>query len=357
MTKVIIIGGSFAGHMALDTLYKVKPDLDVTMVSLSSHAYYNISAPRLLVEPEKLDQTVYPNAEFVKNHSKGKGTFVHGTAISVDLESKTVTVTAESGEQVLKYDFLVIATGTSSEFAGFKVNQSHTKAMDAITETAKLIKESKLVAIIGAGPTGVETAAEIAYAVKSTKVTLYTGSTGPLTALPRLASGANTKLADLGVEIVNSVRSKAVEGTTVHLDNGESRTFDVVLQAVTEKPYSDFLPDLVKDDHGFVVTDKSLVVKGFPDVVALGDIVSGGKRLAVDIKMRQTAVFTATAKRLLGVDPNALKDWTPLDGTVLVPISPNGGEGLIFGWHVPNFLVRMLKAKTFLLDKARKDIL
>lgn len=40
---------------------------------------------------------------------------------------------------------------------------------------------------------------------------------------------------------------------------------------------------------------------------------------------------------------------------ILVPISPTGGEGLIFGWRIPNFLVRMLKAKTFMMERAGEN--
>jgi hypothetical protein len=36
----------------------------------------------------------------------------------------------------------------------------------------------------------------------------------------------------------------------------------------------------------------------------------------------------------------------------VVPIGPQGGVGVIFGWRIPSFLVWLLKARTFGIDKA-----
>lgn len=355
--KVVIIGGSYAAHMALTALYKQTSEVEATVVSMSSHSYFNVSAPRLLVEPEKFADTVFSVEEFVKKRTNGKGAFIHGKATSVDFDLNTVTVSTEKGETKLEYDILVLATGSSTLWSGYKVNESHETAKLAIEEAASKIKTAKLVAIVGGGPTGVETAGEIAYALKSVKVTLYTGSSGPLSATPRLESGAASKLKALGVEVINDVRAKSVEENKIVLENGETKTFDYVFEAFSLTPYSQYLPDSVKDKNGYVVTNKQLVVEGTTNVIALGDIVSGSSKTVVDLKMGQIGVYGATIKRLLGGNASLNKEWSAVHGTILVPISRAGGEGMLFGWHVPNFLVRFLKAKTFFLDKAGEDLL
>lgn len=356
MGKVVIIGGSFAAHFAVTALYKNSKDLEVTMVSMSTHSYFNISAPRLLVSPESVDDVMFSNEDFMAKRSNGKGKFVHGKATSVDFKGKTVTVLSKGSSTTLSYDLLVLATGTKSNFNGFKVNDSHLDAKRAIEDTAKKLEAAKLVAVIGGGPTGVETAGEISYTYKSAAVTIYSGNSGPLSAIPKLLSGATSKLEALGVEVVNKVRVKSVDNDTIVLDNGKKFKYDVVIDASTLTPYSDYLPDSIKDDMGYVITDKRLIVKGTTDVLAFGDIVSGSSRTVVDLKMGQASVFAASSQSILN-STNARKEWSPVTGTILVPISRTGGEGLLFGWHVPNCIVRMLKSNTFFLDKAGEDLL
>lgn len=354
-SKVVIIGGSFSAHMALAAIYKSSSEVEVTLVSPNTHSYFNPGSPRLLVEPEKFDDTVFSIEKFVQKHSQGKGKYVHGTATSVDFNGNTVTVETDGGSSVLEYDILVLATGTASKFPGYKVNKSHLAAKSSIEETNRNLKSSKSVAIIGGGATGVETAGEIAHAIEGVKVTLYTGGSAPLASFPKLKDGATPKLRALGVDIVNNVRSKSLDGNTIHFENGQSKTFDVVLDATTQTPYSEYLPDSVKDERGFVVTNKQLVVKGTSNVIAIGDIVSGASRTLVDLKMGQIGVFGVTIKKLLGLASGS-KEWNAVTSTILVPISPNGGEGTLFGWHIPSWMVKQIKAKTFFLNKAGEDL-
>lgn len=352
MKKVVVIGGSFGAHLAVSTLYKNSSDIEVTMVSMSSHSFFNIASPRLLVKPDRIGDVFFSIADFMAKTSNGKGNFIHGKATNVDLASQIITVATDGSEKTISYDLLVIATGTKSHFAGFKVNESHLEAKSALQVTAKKLESANLVAVIGGGPAGVETVGEIAYAYKSAQITLFAGNSGPLAAVPRLVDGGTSKLKELGVEVVSKVHVKSVKDGTIVLTNGKTFTFDVIIDASTLTPYSEFLPDSIKDEKGFVVTDKHLVVKGTSNVLAIGDIVSGGSRSIADMKLGQVGVFAASAQSILNATNSLTKEWVASKLTILVPISPSGGEGLIFGWHIPNFLVRMLKANTYMMEKA-----
>lgn len=39
-----------------------------------------------------------------------------------------------------------------------------------------------------------------------------------------------------------------------------------------------------------------------------------------------------------------------------VPIGSQGGVGVVFGWKVPSFLVKMAKSKDFMIGQALKTI-
>lgn len=359
MTKIVIVGGSYAGHLAFLTLYKLRPTLDVIMVSMSTHAYFNVAAPRLLVEPEKFDECVFPIGDFITKHSNGRGKFVHGAATEVDLTAQTVKVDVDGTDVFLSYDFLVLATGTSTQFSGFKVNSSHWNAREAILTTGARVKAANTIAIVGAGPTGVETAGELASCLKSLQVTLYTGRSGPLADFPKLKAGATEKLEKVGVNIVNRKIVKSVlfaaAGDQIVLENGDTKNYDVVLQATRQAPFLGFLPENIKDLQGYVKTTPHLVVEGHSNVLALGDIVSGSPRTYYDLKSRQVAVFTATMKRLLHVDASVEKKYSQGRRSILVPMSADYGEGLLFGFRVPNWMVKLFKSKTFMIEKAGED--
>lgn len=351
--RVVIVGGSFSAHIAFTALYKINPELEVTIVSPNTHSYFNIAAPRLLIEPEKFDKVIFSIKDFVSRRSKGKGNYVNGSVVGVDFDSNTITVDSDDKSEI-HYDILVLATGTASKFKGFKVNESHKVAKKSIEETAESIKSSKTIAIIGAGPIGVETAGEIAHKYSSINVSLFTGKIGPLAAFPVFTNGATAKLEALGVDIINHIRSRSFDGNTVHFDNGDSKTFDLVIDATSQTANSDYLPDSVKDDRGLVLTNKQLLVKGTSNVLAIGDIVSGSARSVVDFKLGQLGTFKATIRNILDMS-SVTNEWRPVNDTVLVPISLKGGEGSLYGWHCPSWLVRLLKGKTYYIKRAGQE--
>ncbi|GEQ67878.1 hypothetical protein JCM33374_g1544 [Metschnikowia sp. JCM 33374] len=374
MPKVVIIGGSYAGLGALSAIFKNSSStLEVTVVAPSTHAYFNVVAPRLLSEPEKFEKTAVSIQDIVNKYDPSKASFVHGLVVSTDLENRKLSVKLIAGGVLdLEYDILVIASGTEAKWKGYKVNQDYQDARKAILSASKALKDASSVAIIGGGPTGVESAGEIAAEYKQASVTLYTGSSGPLvSAAESLSAKATSKLQQLGVEIVNNVHVKSVihdqpqegatgavdpesgaTGSTVMLENGEKSHYDLVLESYIVGPYSSFLPGSIKDDKGFVVTDGNLLVKGQHGVVALGDIVAGSSKTYVDLKFRQMGIFSTTFSKLLqDTAETSESKYVPVTHTLLVPISRNGGVGIFYWIPLPNFIVWFGKARTYMIEK------
>lgn len=358
--KIVIVGGSYAGHTAFRSIFDnyLSQNIEVTLVSKTTTSYFNIASPRLLSDSSKLPETAFPIDKFVEKVGGKRAVFIHGEATEADFPSNTLVVKTSDGATTLDYDILVIASGSRSRFNGFKVNDSFELAQEAIISTVDHLKIAKLAAVIGGGPTGVETAAEIAYAYSDVNVTLYTGSKGPLLATPKLSSSATTKLGQAGATVINNVRTQKIDrtekSTKVTFDNGEVKEFDVVIEATPDIPYSQYVPVSAQDEAGFVITDKHLIVKGTENVIALGDIVSGAPKTLMDIKLGQTGVFTKTIGFLLGHSATLGKEYSPVTHSIIVPISREGGVGLVFGYLAPNFLVKFVKAKSFMIEKARE---
>ncbi|RCK67338.1 Apoptosis-inducing factor 2 [Candida viswanathii] len=354
--KVVIIGGSYAAFMALKSLVKSsKVKLDITLIATSNVAFFNAASPRLLVEPEHIDKTVFSIPESIKKLANGTIhtiSYYKGYVTKVDLDQQVVYV----GETEFEYDNLVIASGARTKAGAFKLDnkRDETYTIDAIKNLAANIKKAKSVAVIGGGSTGVETAAEIAYAYRDKSVVLYTGSSGPLSAFssPRTTSGATSKLKDLGVTIVNDTRV-GTEGNVVVLPDGARKEYDLVIEAVGTTPNSEFLPSKVLNDAGFVETDKHLRLKNYSNVIVAGDVVAEATGTIVNLKFDQEPVLAKTLQYEVCDDKSVkLKAYLkPTSVTTFTPIGKEGGVGLMFGWTVPSFLVKVMKSKDFMISK------
>jgi NADH dehydrogenase FAD-containing subunit len=324
-----------------------------------------VAAPRLLVEPEKFDQTVFSIENVLKKYSKGmQSEFIQGKVVSSNFEDNTIVVgTKDEGEQTIKYDCLIVATGTRTPNAAFKLQGAHEESHSAVNDLSKAIKRAKRVAVLGGGPTGTETAAEIADAYKGEKeVILYTGAKTPIPIVGesrgRITMG---KLKDIGVKVVNDIKYTSIKETgdgkySIQFDNGSTEIFDVYIDASGVVPNSEFLPKSVLNDKGYLVTDRHFRVRCYENVIGFGDILALGNNTIGDLKLAQIAVFDASVKKYIFNQSVKVKDYSPLSGvSIFVPVSRNGGVGVLFGWGVPNFLVRKLKAKDFGIPKAESN--
>lgn len=355
MPKLVIIGGSFAGHKALSAFYANSngADIEAVVVSPSDDAWFNVAAPRLLVKPEEWTKTVVPLKNSLDKISKGKATHLKGKATAVDFDKQTVSVATAAGSETVPYDYLVIASGSATKFAGFKTNLNADDARKAIENVHQQLQTARTVAVVGGGPTGVEVSGEIASEYPEIKVTLYSGQGGPLAATPLLVRGATAKLEQLGVEVVNGVRVSK-QGDAIVLPDASTKNYDLVLEAYTTTPYTEYLPSAVLDSRGYVVTDSHFVVKNHPNVFALGDVVADTPGTVLDLNMSQIRPFTAAVKAALGAPAKQIT-YSRVDNMLIVPVSKNGGVGLLFGWRVPSLFVWLVKLRTFMVDKSQHE--
>ncbi len=213
-------------------------------------------------------------------------TFRLGAMIGIDRSKRLVRVAPvidEEGRQVtpgqdVGYDTLVIAIGSLTNDFGTRGVKSHAIALEtadeaarfharlvnacirAHTQTEPLRPEQLQVAIIGAGATGTELAAElhkttrqlVAYGLdridpdKDIKINLIEAAPRILPALPERLSEAAAKLLDgLKVRVHTNARVTEVTATGVTLASGQVIPAELVVWAAGIKA-----PDLLKDIAG-----------------------------------------------------------------------------------------------------------
>jgi NADH dehydrogenase FAD-containing subunit len=299
---------------------------------------------------DKVFQAIAPGFE---HYPAGSFEFVVGTAESVDVSNKSVSIATASGARTQAYDILVVATGSRTiGKVPWKANSSYEQTRDDLHEIQQKVKNAKSIIVGGAGPTGVETAAELGFEFGSKKqITLATAGEELLKgSLPsNIAKGAEKQLENLHVKILRNAkimdsRPTSDGRTELSLANGENLITDLYLPTIGVVPNTEFLPKNLLNSKGDLIVNQYLRVKNAKDVWAAGDV--------IDVQRSQ---FVLTQKQAAALSKNldlVLKGKEPVvyktDGAdmLAVTLGRSKGTGAFGTWKVPSFVVYMAKGKT-----------
>lgn len=238
--RLVIIGGGFAGI----SLAKKLKNKNLQVVLLDKHNYHNFQPLMYQVATGGLepDSIAYPIRKVVQNFED----FYFRLADVTEVDTKNKKVIADIGE--LKYDYLVIATGSKTNFFGNKEMERNAMAMKTIPQSLNirsLILENFEQALltndinerhslmnfvlVGGGPTGVELAGALAEMkkailpkdypdldIRKMEINLIQSSDRILNTMSENASEKAEKfLIDLGVEVWKNVRVTSYDGKIV----------------------------------------------------------------------------------------------------------------------------------------------
>jgi NADH dehydrogenase len=266
-TQVVVLGGGYAGVLAANHL-RQGADIDVTLVN-----------PRpSFVERIRLHQLVTGSDDATVDYADVLGAgirLVVDSATRIDATARTVTLW--SGEP-LSYDYLIYAVGSTGSAslvpgaAEFGYPIAEFEEAQRLRAALADLRPGAPICVVGAGPTGIETATELAE--QGHAVTLVCGSVlGPYLSTPGRRS-VSRRLAKLGARVLDG------PGATV----GEVRADAVVLADGRELPSALTIwtagfgvPDLAThsglrtDAIGRLLTDETLTSVDDPRIVAAGD--------------------------------------------------------------------------------------
>jgi NADH:ubiquinone reductase (H+-translocating) len=266
-TNVVVIGGGYAGVMAANHL-RVNGDIAITLIN---------SRPEF-VERIRLHQLVTGSDDAVVGYSDVLGPGIRllvDTAERIDAASRTVTL--GSGATV-GYDYLVYAVGSTGAAltvpgaAEFAYPISELEHAEALRAAMAQVHPGAPVCVVGAGPTGIETAAELAE--EGQTVTLVCGGVlGPYLSEPGRRSVAK-RLKKLGVTVVDGPSAKVTEvrqGSVRLADGHELASVLTIWTAGFGVPDLAVRSGLATDAIGRLLTDETLTSIDNPYIVAAGD--------------------------------------------------------------------------------------
>lgn len=269
--RVVVLGGGYAGTMAANRLTR-RDDVDVALIN-----------PRPdFVERIRLHQLVGGTHDAVHDFGdvlSPRARLVIGAAVRIDAARRAVEL--ESGGTV-EYDYLVYAVGSAgaeptvpgaAEFAyPLSTLEGARRARSAVEAAGHASGAPAAVTVVGAGPTGIETAAELAE--QGCHVTLLCGGElGPYLH-PRARRALAARLGGLGVRVLDGPGTRAAEvsAAVVRLeDGGEVRGSVTLWTAGFGVPDLAARSGLSTDPAGRLLTDETLTSVDDPRIVAAGD--------------------------------------------------------------------------------------
>ena len=295
----MVIGGGYGGLRAIETLYKYE-DIAITLIDKNPYHYlqteaYGYIAGRFDVHEVAID---------LKNWCEGfkdRVTFIHKEATSVNFEEKIIHL----DDNELSYDYLIIATGAKTHFFSFikglrensygvkNLQRAHNFRVEFEDLVYKKLrheegyKEGELnIAIGGAGLSGVEVAAEMAYVLETYSKTI--GDTAKEihiylidasdTILPGMGKYSIEKtkkrLESLGVKILTGAFINSVDGSHIYFKNGEKIPYSFMIFTGGIKAAE--LNDSVKNEKNSInqlIASPELNIQDHEEVFAIGDCV------------------------------------------------------------------------------------
>lgn len=297
--RIVIIGGGFAGI----SLAKKLKNKKLQVVLIDKHNYHNFQPLMYQVATGGLepDSIAYPIRKVVQQFDN----FYFRLGDVKEIDTKNNKVIADIGE--LKFDYLVLATGSKTNFFGNKEMERNCMAMKTIPQSLNirsLILENFEQALltndiderhslmnfvlVGGGPTGVELAGALAEMkkailpkdypdldVRKMEINLIQSGDRILNTMSEHASAKAEKfLIDLGVGVWKNVRVTGYDGRIVTINSDLS--FDSATVIWTAGVQGNLINGLYANSlvarAERIKVNQFNQVEGYNNIFAIGDI-------------------------------------------------------------------------------------
>jgi NADH dehydrogenase len=295
--RIVILGAGFAGLQLARQLSNTS--FDITLIDRYNFhqfqpLFYQVAAAR--IEPSSISFPLRKIFQRKKN--------VHIRIAEVkEIVSQTNTVVTDIGKYT--YDYLVVATGCTTNFFGNKEiaekafpMKSTTEAMalrnrilmnfeDALSADGTDLEEIMNLVVVGGGPTGVELSGALAEMKRNvlpkdypdmdfSRLNIYLLEGSPVTLGPMSKASQQKSqqyLEELGVKVWTEAIVEQYDGKAVQLKDGRSiRTRNLIWAAGVAGNVPAGIPKETVQRGNRLKVDRHNKVEGFDNIYALGDV-------------------------------------------------------------------------------------
>lgn len=311
--QVVVIGSGFGGLFGTKSLKR--SDVEVTMVAKTTHHLFQPLLYQVATGILSQGEIAPPTREVLAKQKNAQ--VLLGDVTEVDLEARTVTHNVLGRESVSTYDSLIVAAGASQSYFGNDHFADFAPGMKSIDDALELrgrifgafeMAENAAsrgepydhlltFVVVGAGPTGVEMAGQIAELAHKTlkgdfrsidtrlaRVVLVDAATQVLPPFgAKLGTKAKGELEKIGVEVQLGAMVTSVDERGLELKDkdGTERRIDSVAKiwaaGVQANPLSKTLSEqsgAPLDRAGRIAVNSDLTLPGHPEVFVVGDMIS-----------------------------------------------------------------------------------
>jgi len=357
----VIIGSGFGGLFAAQRLKRA--DVDITLIARTTHHLFQPMlyqvATGIVSEGE-----IAPATRIILRHQKN-ATVLLGDVFDIDVNAQTVTSRLLERVTVTPYDSLIIAAGADQSYFGNDEFAEYAPGMKTIDHALELrgrilgafeqaelsddpAEREKLLTfvVVGAGPTGVEMAGQIAEMAERTlkgsfrhidptqaRVILLDAASAVLAPFgPKLSAKAQKRLEKMGVEIqlnamvtnldYDGLEVKDADGTVRRIE-AQCKVWSAGVQASSLGKVLAEQTGVELDRAGRVKVGPDLTVPGNPNVFVVGDMMAVDKVPGVAQGAIQGGRYAADAIKaeLRGQTPDQRKPFSYFDKGSMATIS------------------------------------
>ncbi|MFC7493188.1 MULTISPECIES: NAD(P)/FAD-dependent oxidoreductase [unclassified Nocardioides] len=311
--RVVVIGSGFGGLFGTKALRR--SDVEVTMVAKTTHHLFQPLLYQVATGILSQGEIAPPTREILSGQDNAK--VLLGEVTAIDLDAHTVTSQVLGRSTVTAYDSLIVAAGAGQSYFGNDHFAEFAPGMKSIDDALELrgrifgafemaelgasrgenIDHLLTFVVVGAGPTGVEMAGQIAElahrtlkkdfrAINTRHARVILVDAAPQVLPPfgrKLGEKTKVELEKLGVEVILGAMVTDVDerGIEMKFKDGRVERIDSVTKiwaaGVAANPLGRTLSEQTGaplDRAGRIAVNPDLTLPGHPDVFVVGDMIS-----------------------------------------------------------------------------------
>lgn len=311
--RVVVIGSGFGGLFGTKALRK--SDVDVTMIAKTTHHLFQPLLYQVATGILSEGEIAPPTREILARQKNV--TVLLGEVTDIDLDGRTVTSHVLGRESVTPYDSLIVAAGAGQSYFGNDGFAEYAPGMKSVDDALELrgrifgafelaelgasrgedVDHLLTFVVVGAGPTGVEMAGQIAELAHRTlrrdfrwintrtaRVVLIDAAAQVLPPFgAKLGASTKKELEKLGVEVLLGAMVTDVDerGLVLKYKDGRTERLEAVTKIWAAGVQGSELGRTLSeqtgaplDRAGRIGVNPDLTLPGYPEVFVVGDMIA-----------------------------------------------------------------------------------